>query len=56
LLSAAAGDLVPEWRLSGQPVEQTLPIPVAGCFGRVRIRSLWLVAHTQLFTVKYDKC
>jgi hypothetical protein len=52
-LSASVVNLVPEWGLGGQPVEQTLPIPVSGCFDSVRVRSLWSVAHTQLFEVGY---
>ena len=55
LLSASVIELVPEWRLGGQPVEQTLPIPVAGCFSSVGIRSLWPVTHTELLGVKYHK-
>jgi len=47
LLPTPIGELVPEWGVGGQPVEQTVPIPVTDRFSSVRVRSLWPVAHTQ---------
>jgi hypothetical protein len=55
-LSASIGNLIPEWGVGGQPVKQTLPIPVAGCFSSVGIRSLWPVAHTVYYIIDYFKC
>ena len=51
LLPAAIGDLVPERWLGGQSVEQTLPIPVAGCFSSVGVRSLWPVSHVHCYVI-----
>ena len=46
LLTTTVGDLVPEWSVCGQPLEQTLPIPVTDRVSGVCVRSLWPVAHT----------
>jgi len=51
LLATTVVDLVPEWGVCGQPVEQTLPVPVTDRVSSVRVRSLWPVAQTQKYTI-----
>ncbi len=51
LLPAAIGELIPEQGVCGQPVKQTLPIPVADRVGSVRVRSLWPVAHVLGYSI-----
>jgi len=51
LLPATVRDLIPEWGVGGQPVEQALPVPVTDRFSSVRVRSLWPVARTSKYSV-----
>ena len=44
VLGTAVGELVPEWGVGGQPVEQTVSIPVADRFCGVLVRAP-LAAH-----------
>ena len=45
VLGTSVGDLVPEWGVGGQPVEQAVSVPVADRFRSVLVRALWPVAH-----------
>ena len=45
VLGTAVGELVPEWGVGGQPVEQTLMVPVADRFRGVLVRAPWQAAH-----------
>ena len=44
VLGTAVGELVPQWGVGGQPVEQTLMVPVADGFCGVLVRAP-LAAH-----------
>lgn len=45
LLSASVGELVPQGSVCGQPLEQTLAVPLTDRFRGVLVRALWSVAH-----------
>ena len=52
VLGTSVGDLVPEWGVGGQPVEQAVSVPVADRFRGVLVRPLWRAAHTS-YTVRF---